>query len=670
MDLKNKLILEALQMQPLSPEEMTARHILGRLYGPIATCIESTRNGRLYNKPLWERALEDEIFLEKVATKALFLELGHPADREETDMKQACACIPEVPKIVGDDLYAYVDILDTPNGRLLKTLVDYGFVPGISSRGSGDVMDNNQVDPETFFLETWDIVQLPAVKKARLNVCESLDSNGIKLKKALAESYKAAKEEDKDTMKKALENLNIDIKDELTESVEETETEDLGKRILTAEDIPWDPEEDETLLEDADEDTDETSDEDEVAEVEDAEDTEETENVDTEVEDDASTDDTENTDTEETTEKAVDDETEVDVNSRNEAELDTVGDAIEMLSEYDEDTKIEVDSVQIDGKEYQIDGFSSFVDDEGDEDILVIGVDCDSSENSSEDTEIDIEAIDPEEDEEPSVETIEEVDEDNSDSADDDGDVEVIESLKEMVRQKEALENEVSDLRKAKTVGDAKEQELQEKLTRYRSALVNTRVEAAKVPELQEQVEKLKEQLTQSNQTIKTLTEKVNNARQLKESVENSKVAVKRLNEELSTLTKKSKTLEAKLEGQTKLYTEKLQERTNLAKNYKARFIETLTRYVESKASMLNVKPSEITSRLNENYTLADVDAVCDQILESTINFGRLPFGVRTKTSARIAESVSKSAIANSRTNPEYGYEIDDSLLELAGLKK
>lgn len=167
---QNTKILEALKMQPLSEEEKTARHILGRLYGPIATCKESTRNGRLYNKPLWEKALVDEIFLEKVATKALFLELGHPADREETDIKQACACIPEVPRIVDNDLYAYVDILDTPNGRLLKTLVDYGFVPGISSRGSGDLMENDEVDPETFFLETWDIVQLPAVKKARLNV--------------------------------------------------------------------------------------------------------------------------------------------------------------------------------------------------------------------------------------------------------------------------------------------------------------------------------------------------------------------------------------------------------------------------------------------------------------------------------------------------------------------
>jgi hypothetical protein len=69
-------------------------------------------------------------------------------------MEKVCACIPEMPRIVDGDLYAYVDILDTKNGRLLKTLCDYGFVPGISSRGSGDIMANDEVDPETFFLET------------------------------------------------------------------------------------------------------------------------------------------------------------------------------------------------------------------------------------------------------------------------------------------------------------------------------------------------------------------------------------------------------------------------------------------------------------------------------------------------------------------------------------
>jgi hypothetical protein len=566
-------------------------------------------------------------------------------------MKQACACIPEVPKIVGDDLYAYVGILDTPNGRLLKTLVDYGFVPGISSRGSGDVMENNQVDPETFFLETWDIVQLPAVKKARLNVCESLDSNSVMLKKALAESYKAAKEEDKDTMKKALENLNIDIKDELTEAAKKKAKKN---KLLNPADIPRDPEEDELLVEEMPA---EDIEEEEVETAETADATDAAEEI--EATDEAA-EDAEEADGvgEETTEAGT-----VDVTGEGEPDVNTVGDAIELLQEFDEDTKVEFEATGPDGEVTPVDNIEHYYDD----DVLVLNVkSSELSDEESDDADSNTETAD----EETPVETIEEVDDDDSGAADDDGEVEVIESLKEMVRQKEAMETELSNLRKAKSVGDAKEQELQEKLARYSVALKKSSAQAAKVPELLSKVSQLSEQLTHANRNIEKLTEQVNNARQLKESVDNKEAAVTRLTEQVSTLTKKSETLEAKLEGQTKVYTQKLEERTKLAKSYKARFIETLNRYVESKASMLGVQPSEITSRLNENYTLADVDAVCDQILDSAVSFSRLPFGGRTKTSARIAESVSKSAIAGTRNNPDYGYEIDDTLLELAGLKK
>jgi hypothetical protein len=648
MDIKNR-ILEALQVQPLSEEEKASRHILGRLYGPIATCVESTRNGRLYNRPLWEKALADEIFLEKVATKALFLELGHPEDREETDMKQACACIPEVPKIVDNDLYAYIDILDTPNGRLLKTLVDYGFVPGISSRGSGDVMENDEVDPETFFLETWDIVQLPAVRKARLNICESLDSENIKLKKALAESYKAAGEEEKDTMKKALENLNIDIDKELAEepNKDSEQLKEASKKILTADDIPWDPEIENSLTED-------TEDED----VEDFEEVESTEETTEETEDADGIEEVEDPseEAEEAEETAEEDEAATDLN--------TVADAIEMLQEHDPETKIEFEPVVIDGEEYPIENLDSFV---NDDDTLVIGVDCGepetTDEEASEETADDIDSQ-SEEDNSEDEEIISD-DAENADSAEDNGDDEVIESLKEMIRQKEALENENKDLRKAKAVGDAKVDELQESLNRYKKAFAKASAVASKVNTYKTQITELNEQLAQSKDTIDTLTEQVNNGtQQLKESVDKNANKVKTLTEEVNTLNKKSEALEAKLQSQNTQYTKKLQERTEIAKSYKARFIETLTKYVESKASMLGIQPSEITSRLNENYSLADVDAVCEQILDSTVNYGRLPFGRMNKASARITESVSTK-----RTALDAGYEVDDSLLELAGLK-
>ena len=616
--MNNKTILETLKLQPLTEEEKARRHILGRWYGPIATCSESTRNGRRYNRELWERALNDELFHEKIANKCLFLELGHPVDREETDMSKVCACIPEMPKIIDGDLCACVDILDTPNGRILKTLCDYGFIPGVSSRGSGDVMANNDVDPETFFLETFDCVAIPAVKKARLSMCESLDSNGVKLKHALTESFNKASEEDKAIMKETLENLNIDIDTELVE--EESET-----KLLTADDIPWDPEADEALMEDADE-------------IEDANEEEETE------------------DSIEATE-------EPEAEKEDMPEINTVGDAVEMLQEFDDDMRIEFEPIEVAGEEVEIDTLSHFIDDEDkDNPVLVIGVGCEESDLEKLETDDTDENIESEiEDEKPSEETFEETEE-TADSADDNGDDEVMESLKEMIRQKEALEAEVSELRKAKSVGDAKEKELQEKLARYRKAFKQTSAEAAKVPELQSTINGLNEQLTQSKTQIKTLTEKVNNARQLKESIEVGKTNEKRLTESVTRLTEANKALEAKLEGQTKQYTKKLQERTDLAKTYKARFLETLNKYVEHNARLLGVRPSEITSRLNENYTLTDVDAVCDQILDSTVNFSRLPFGGRVKTSARISESVSRHA----------NYDEDDlsDLYELAGLKR
>ena len=643
--MNNKTILETLKLQPLTEEEKQRRHILGRWYGPIATCNEGTRNGRRYNRELWEKALNDELFHEKLANKCLFLELGHPQDREETDMSKVCACIPEMPRIIDGDLCACVDILDTPNGKILKTLCDYGFIPGISSRGSGDVMPNNDVDPETFFLECFDVVAIPAVKKARLAMCESLDKNTIKLKKALTESINKASEEDKAIMKETLENLEIDI-----ETSEEAQDELVEKR-LSIDEIPWDPEENPSVL------TEDAEDEEETTADEEAEEAEETEEAEVEPVEKVSEEElvAEEAPVEEVAEKASEDVI-VDVDSSEEVTVNTVADAIEQLQEFDDDTEVQFEPIEIDDKKYNIDKLETFVDEE--DNILVIGVNCEEADENSDDTDSNIET----ETEETPVETIEPVD-DEDDSADDAGDEEVIESLKEMIRQKEALETEISDLRKAKSVGDAKEKDLQEKLDRYRSAFRTTSAEAAKVPELIAKVKELTEQLTQSKTTIRTLTEKVNKAQQLKESIDGNKANEKRLTEEVSRLTERSKALEAKLEGQTKQYNEKLNERTNLAKTYKARYIETLTRYIESKAKMLGVAPSEITSRLNESYTLRDVDAVCDQILDSTVPFSRLPFSGRTKASARIAESVSKKTT---------DYDDDDlsSLYELAGLNK
>lgn len=121
--------------------------------------------------------------------------------------------MPEKPKKNKDgQLEAYLDILDTPNGRIVATLAKYGYKLGISSRGSGETyeaVDGEHVDEDTYKLEAWDIVLLPAVKSARLKMVESVQ-NGKSLKQALCEQLDKANEDERAVMKKTLDELNIE----------------------------------------------------------------------------------------------------------------------------------------------------------------------------------------------------------------------------------------------------------------------------------------------------------------------------------------------------------------------------------------------------------------------------------------------------------------------------
>jgi hypothetical protein len=601
MEAKKMKILEALQMQPLSEEEKASRHILGRLYGPIATTKEKTRNGRGYNKELWEKALSDEIFREKIANKSLFLELGHPLDREETDMEKVCACIPEMPKIVDGDLYAYVDILDTNNGRLLKTLCDYGFVPGISSRGSGDIMSNDEVDPETFFLETWDIVQLPAVKKARLSVCESLGNKTLTM--ALRESLEKASDEEKQEMKDTLNKLNISLGEEVDD------------------DVPFAPDpvdEENILLEDTEEE----------AEIEEAEVEEESEDEEAEEKTDAY----------------------------------TVGDIIKEFKDYDDKLELEFKPIVIEDKEYEITALEF---DDSEEGKIVVNINYnlpeveeDNKLPEDENPEVEVEVSS---DEEPAPE--EEVEE--SEEAVDDGDEEVFESLKDMVRQKDELEKEVRDLKNQKTVSDAEVKGLQEELERYKSGFIRVSELASKSTTLSKEVKSLKEQLEVKTSKINDLQAKIKTHTSLTESVNANEAKVKTLTERLVAVQAEAEKSEEALKTKLEESRKAVQQNANVAKKYKAQYAAVLERYIASKASMLGVRPTDITSRLGESYTLDNIDKVCEDLLD----MGRPAFGLGLgKPKVTINESKAPAKKAQP-LDPNNGYEIDDDLLILAGLK-
>ena len=628
-----KQILETLRLQPLTDEEKKSRHILGRLYGPIATCEESTRNGRKYNRELWEKALADDVFREKVANKSLFLELGHPSDREETDMEKICACIPELPKIVDGDLYAYVDILDTANGRLLKTLCDYGFVPGISSRGSGDIMPNDEVDPETFFLETWDIVQLPAVKKARLKMCESVDEGELRLKKALNESYNSAEGKEKEAMKEALDNLSISI-------------DEASEEPITMDDIPYD--EDEAVLNEAGEEA-------------------EMESIPAEDADEKPAEDVEKpAEAEQTEEEAASEE---DGEGLTEVEI-PLDDAIDAVKATADGIKDAIDASK--KEEKKIDEVVSDVADT----LAATAGGEENSEESEEPSEDTAKEELPEDEEpeggdkdeaKPEGGADEEEEEKKSDEAEDSGLEEALSCLKEAIRQKDALEEENRKLRESKAVGDAEVRRLGDRLSECEAQLKEAKSIASASKEFEERIRRLAEQLGEKDDELRSLREERDEARRLDESMrDGSAEKAKRLTEKLDEMRKELSEAESELSDEKSRGREKLSEAVKVAKAYKESYARLMEHYIEYKASMLSVRPADVKAKLKENYTESDVDEVCEELLEAPQYCSNSLFsGLKSGSRLSINESAEPKKIYSS----EGGYDIDDDLLEMAGLK-
>ena len=240
---------EGVTYQKLTAEEMKAKGILGRLVGPCADFINPTRNGRKYSEQLWENVFNDPLMQEKIKNKVCYGELGHPADRSEIDPEKVAICLAEQPvKNDKGQLIACFDILDTPNGRILKTLCDYGSTLAISSRGQGDIIKdingNEEVDPDTYECECWDIVLIPGVEKARLKYVNESFTSKQTLCEALTKTFNNEDEEGKKIMKETLNTLNLKIQESLAKEVKlidcrKIETYEEACKIVKKLKAPW-----------------------------------------------------------------------------------------------------------------------------------------------------------------------------------------------------------------------------------------------------------------------------------------------------------------------------------------------------------------------------------------------------------------------------------------------
>lgn len=134
---------------------------------------DENRNERNYTADVPIKGiLQSSYVKEMMKYRTLLGEPHHPKDRSEIWLNHVSHCI--VDMWMSEDnrfLMVKYDILDTPNGRILKTLIDYGCILGTSARARGKtkkIKGMLYVVPEAYSFKTFDMVTNPGFVAARV----------------------------------------------------------------------------------------------------------------------------------------------------------------------------------------------------------------------------------------------------------------------------------------------------------------------------------------------------------------------------------------------------------------------------------------------------------------------------------------------------------------------
>ena len=122
------------------------------------------QNGRVYPKVILEREVRN--YQKFIAEARALGECDHP-DSSVVELKNASHIIREA-YMEGDVCYGTVELLNTPSGKILQSLVESGVTLGISSRGVGSTKRKGDVDvvQDDFQLICWDFVSEPSTPGA------------------------------------------------------------------------------------------------------------------------------------------------------------------------------------------------------------------------------------------------------------------------------------------------------------------------------------------------------------------------------------------------------------------------------------------------------------------------------------------------------------------------
>ena len=150
--------------------------------GVFAQAERKNRNGRVYPKPIMEKAVNKYVG-DQVSKGRAVGELNHP-EGPTVNLDKVSHKIESL-DFQGNDVVGKATILETPMGMIVKGLLDGKVQLGVSTRGMGSLQNNGNamVVKDDFILNAIDIVQDPSAPSAFVNgVMEGVEwvwNNGI-----------------------------------------------------------------------------------------------------------------------------------------------------------------------------------------------------------------------------------------------------------------------------------------------------------------------------------------------------------------------------------------------------------------------------------------------------------------------------------------------------------
>jgi hypothetical protein len=169
----------ALQYSPMlvkESREMNAGKIL--LKGVIQRADTLNQNGRIYPRGILEREIIN--YQKFIRENRALGECDHP-DTSVVELKNASHLVKEA-RMEGDTVYGVVELLDTPSGKILQSLVESGVTLGISSRGVGSTRQQGSalIVQDDFQLICFDIVSEPSTPGAFINESKTINTKDLK----------------------------------------------------------------------------------------------------------------------------------------------------------------------------------------------------------------------------------------------------------------------------------------------------------------------------------------------------------------------------------------------------------------------------------------------------------------------------------------------------------